>query len=496
MSSEQVEQGPQVEQVEQVELVEQAAITGGRIVPVVGVGASAGGLEAIERFLRRIPPDCGAAFVVIQHIDPNTRGMLAELLQPASLLPISEAADGDRFAAGHVYVIPPNRNLSVNGEQLLLTPIDPGERLRSPIDHFLRSLAVERGMAALGVILTGMGSDGSLGLQAIKNNDGVTYAQDPATAEFDGMPRSAIETGVVDVVGTIEDVADAVVTLIAHRQTHTTDLEVPENFGPLSVELTQILDLLLTHTGHDISLYKAGTVNRRIERRMALHQLSTKAQYVRYLRENPGEIGLLHHELLIGVTNFFRDPPVWTILRDEVFPRLFASRPRGGELRIWCPACSTGEEAFSLAIVFREALELAHLDRSFSLRIFATDVDDTAIDRARTGVYPLGIAADVSAERLDRYFIPIDSHYEVSKVLRDSVMFAAHDVIGNPPFTRLDLISCRNLLIYLAPELQSRLLSVFHYGLNPGGFLVLGVAERLGQAENLFSPLVDKQPVF
>ena len=471
--------------------------------PVVGVGASAGGLDAFERFFAGVPRDCPAAFVVIQHLDPTRKGLLTELLQRESPLHVTEIVDRVLLEAGRVYVIPPNRTLTIDGDVLHIVEPLPVRGPTLPIDVFFRSLAAERGVASIGVVLTGMGTDGTLGMQAIKDAGGMTFVQDPATAQFDGMPRSVVETGAADVVGTVEDLATAVVEHITSGGTTaamglTASDETPARVAAATnaPEYAAIVELLLARTGHDLSLYKPGTVSRRIERRMALQQIKLLGDYVRFLREHPTELDRLHRELLIGVTSFFRDPQVWDVVRDEVLPRFFAAHPEGAVLRAWCPACSTGEEAFTLAMVFREALELAAPAARFSLRLFATDIDPAAIDRARTGRYPAGIAADVSPERLERFFTRDDSHFQVNKSLREMIVFATHDVAVDPPFTRLDLVSCRNLLIYLAPELQRRLVPMFHYALEPDGVLVLGSAEALGEAERLFTPVAESLRVY
>ena len=472
------------------------------LVPVVGVGASAGGLEALERFFSMVPATCGVAFVVVQHLDPTRKGMLADILQKSTTMAVVEAADGMPLAPNRVYVIPPNRDLAMAGTTLLVREVGAGRGLRLPVDVLFRSIAEQRGAAGVAVVLSGMGSDGTLGLRAIKESGGVTFVQEPSTAAFDGMPRSAVDADVADVVAPVDELAGLVLehisrpaTAAAERQAEAVSDERRADSADRD-DLTRIVELLRVATGHDVSQYKQGTIMRRIERRMGLHQLARLSDYLRYLHEHPAELGRLHRELMIGVTNFFRDPEVWTALRDEVLPTLFDAYPEGGTLRAWTPACSTGEEAYTLAMLFVEALERRPSSARYTLRIFATDIDDSAIERARAGVYPLGIAVDVEPSRLDRFFVRTETHFEISKRIRQMVVFAPHDILGDPPFTRLDIVTCRNLLIYLEPELQQRLLPVLHYALNPGGVLVLGTAETIGDATEQFAPVVERAHIF
>jgi two-component system CheB/CheR fusion protein len=460
---------------------------------IVGIGASAGGLEALEQFLGHLPPACGLAFVVVQHLDPTHKDILVELLQRATRMPVVQIVDRLTVESGHVYVIPPNRDLSIlHGVLHLLEPSAP-RGLRLPIDFFLRSLAEDQQERSIGVILSGMGSDGTLGLRAIKEKGGGVFVQTPASAKFDGMPRSAIDAGLADVVAPAEELAGKIAAYLQHVPPMVVqpDLSETDQSG-----LEKVVLLLRAQTGHDFSVYKKNTIYRRIERRMGLHQLGRIADYVRYLRENPQEAELLFKELLIGVTSFFRDPAVWEQLKTEVIPALLAARPAGGMLRAWCPGCSTGEEAYSLAMVFREALEKPKQSASHSLQVFATDLDKDAIDKARTGVYPPNIAADVSEARLRRFFLQEERGYRVSKEIREMVIFAPQDLAMDPPFTKLDLLMCRNLLIYLDGELQKKLVRLFHYSLNPGGILVLGSSETAGQTADLFVLLPGKTRLY
>ncbi len=446
-----------------------------------------------------MPPASGLAHVVVQHLDPNHKGIMVELLQRATILPVREVTDRLTVEPNHVYVIPPNRDLSIlHGVLHLLEPEAP-RGLRLPIDFFLRALAADRQERAIGVILSGMGSDGTLGLRAIKENAGAVFVQDPASAKFDGMPRSAIDAGLADVVAPAEELAERIVAYLNHVPLLSTPATVPLSDKDQS-GLEKVVLILRAQTGHDFSLYKKSTLYRRIERRMGLHQLPKLADYVRYLRENSQEAALLFKELLIGVTSFFRDPESWEQLKNEALPTLLAAHPEGGLLRAWTTACSTGEEAYSLAIAFREVIDqLQLLDPGaphYALQVFATDLDHDAIDRARIGAYPANIAADVSETRLRRFFVQEERGYRVSKEVREMVIFAPQNLVMDPPFTKLDLLTCRNLLIYLEPELQKKLFPLFHYSLNPGGVLMLGTSETVGAATDLFAALPGKSRIY
>lgn len=462
--------------------------------PIVGIGASAGGLEALEQFLRSVPADSGMAFVIVQHLDPNHKGILVELLQRTTTMEVFQVTDRMEVKPNCVYVIPPNKDMSIlHGLLHLFEPVSP-RGLRLPIDFFFRSLAEDRQTECIGVILSGMGSDGTLGLRAIKGQAGLVLAQEPATAKFDSMPRSAIATGLTDIIAPAEDLPAKIIDYLCNP------LDIDNKELPLvgkdQSALEKVIILLRSRSGHDFSLYKKNTLYRRIDRRMNIHQIDRIAVYVRYLQENPQELDLLFKELLIGVTSFFRDPVAWEELRSEVIPDLMASLPAGGTLRAWSAGCSTGEEAYSLAMVFREAQEQFKPARDFSTQIFATDLDKDAIDKARQGLYSAKAVADVSAERLQRFFVPAGKDFLVCKEIRQMVTFATQNVIMDAPFTKLDLVSCRNLLIYLTPELQKRLLPLFHYSLNPGGILFLGSAESVSSFTHLFGSLSVKSRLF
>jgi len=474
---------------------EEAKVPVNRSVPIVGVGASAGGLEALEQFFGNVPKASGLGFVVVQHLDPTHKGILVELLQRSTSMPVVQIKDRMKIEPDHVYVIPPNKDLSIlHGTLHLLEPAAP-RGLRLPIDFFFRSLADDQHERSLGVVLSGMGSDGTLGLRAIKEKAGAAFVQAPASAKFDSMPRMAIDAGLADVVASAEELPSKIMGYLKH-----VPLIVRNDQGIAEKDqssLEKIIILLRGQSGQDFSLYKKSTISRRVERRMGLHQITKIADYVRYLRENSQESELLFKELLIGVTSFFRDPAVWKQLRSKIIPDFLATRPNGGMLRAWTAGCSTGEEAYSLAIVFKEALNKVKSDQNFSLQIFATDLDKDAIDKARAGVYPPNISADVSPERLREFFIKEENgNFRVKKSIREMIIFAPQNLVMHPPFTRLDFVTCRNLLIYLDMELQKKIMPLFHYSLNPGGMLLLGSAETIGTATNLFAPLEGKLRIY
>ena len=461
---------------------------------IVGIGASAGGLEALSQFLANVPAQCGMAFVVIQHLDPTLKGMLPELLRRATKMKVLQAKDGVMVRRDCVYVIPPNKDLSIlRGRLHLLHPVAP-RGLRLPIDFFLRSLADDQHNMAVGVILSRMGSDGTLGLRAIKENAGFVMVQDPSSAKFGAMPSSAIEAGLADFVAPAEELPRRLAEYSRHLplSVKTDPVLEKEVMGGLD----KVIILLRASTGHDFSLYRRSTLYRRVERRMAVHQFGRIYSYVRYLQENPQEAEILFKEMLIGVTSFFRDRSSWEQLRKKALPTLLSGRPAGTVLRAWVAGCSTGEEAYSLAMLFREQTGRAGSAKGISLQIYATDLDREAIDKARQGCYPENIAADVPEARLSRFFVKEDGGYRVNKEIRSMVVFAPQNLIMDPPFTRLDIFCCRNLLIYLTPELQKKLIPLFHYILNPRGLLFLGSSESVGRFSNLFTPVAAKERIF
>jgi len=463
-------------------------------VRVVGLGASAGGLEPLEQFLSHVPVASGLAYVVVQHMDPTRKAMLAELLQRATAMPVREAADAMRIEPDTVYVIPPNAELTVSRGMLRLADPTEPRGMRLPIDVLFSSLARDQGDAAIGVVLSGMGSDGTLGLQAIKSQGGLTLAQRPDAAQFDSMPKSAMAAGCVDIVARPAELPGRILAVVKPLAAAGA---AAEGAARSPAALGGILALLHERTKHDLSMYKTSTLVRRIERRMAVHALDTMAAYQEFLVENPGEVDLLFNEMLIGVTAFFRDPAVWTELKETVLPGLLARRSAGDTpLRAWVAGCSTGEEAYSLAMVCKEVMEACPEERRRGVQIFATDLSAEAITVARRGHYPAVIARDVGPERLARFFSVQPGGYLVDKSIRETVLFAQHDVILDPPFTKLDILSCRNLMIYFSAPLQQRLLPLFHYSLSPGGALLLGGSETVGRSRALFTPVHAKSRLY
>ncbi len=429
------------------------------------------------------------AYVVVQHLDPTHKTLLTELLQRMTSMSVQEATQGLPVEPDCVYVIPPNTELSVVDGRLHLAPPMQPRGMRLPINVLFSSLASAQGDQAIGVVLSGMGSDGTRGLQAIKAVGGLTAVQQPDTAQSAAMPKSAIAANCVDIIAPPGDLPARILACLA--QARELSAAGPRAAEPAlqTTPLQRILRLLQGRTRHDFSLYKSSTLHRRIERRMAIHELATLALYADYLQHNPQEIDLLFKEVLIGVTGFFRDAPVWQYLADTTLPELLARRRGESQLRIWVVGCSTGEEAYSLAMAFTEALQKLPRSQGFSLQVFASDLSPDAIARARRGHYPLDIHASVSEGRLARFFNARENGYQISSEIRDRVLFAQHDVVLDPPFTRLDLISCRNLLIYFDQSLQRKLIPLFHYSLRAGGVLLLGSSETIGRNTRLFSTI-------
>jgi two-component system CheB/CheR fusion protein len=450
---------------------------------VVGIGASAGGLEAVSALLRRTTVE-GAAFVVVQHLAPNQSSMLTELLGRASILAVETVEDGVVIKPNHVYVTPPNAVLALDGATIRLLAPSVGARPEMPIDAFFRSLAENRGIKAMGVVMSGTGTDGTFGLAAIKAAGGITFVQEPSSAKFDGMPRSAQESGSADFCLTPEEIADEILRVSTHPYLQAVSPpHVPELVGNLAV-------LLKAEFGIDLAHYKPKTIERRIQRRMAVHRLERFDQYLRLCESNPKELSDLHKDLLINVTSFFRDREPFEILCRDIIPRLLEGKSENSPLRIWVPGCSSGEEAYSIAICVLEVLDEKGVN--FPVQIFGTDLDSDAVQQARRGVYPHNIVADVSAERLRRFFIKSeDGHYQIARRVRDMVVFSVQNISRDPPFSKLDLISCRNLLMYLQPAIQKKVLRILHYSLKPAGFLLLGHSESVGEAAELFA-LVDR----
>jgi two-component system CheB/CheR fusion protein len=461
----------------------------------VGIGASAGGLAAYEAFFSAMPEDTesGMAFVLVQHLSPDHKSILTELVRRYTRMQVHEVVDGMEVQPNSAYIIPPNADMAMENTRLRLYEPNTPRGQRLPIDFFFRSLAREHHERAICVVLSGTGSDGTLGVRAVKGEGGMAMAQAPDTTEHEGMPRSAIATGMIDFVLAPGDMPAQLILYAKHAFGR---LRAPGGAQPSEDGvLKSLTSILRNHTGHDFSQYKSTTLIRRMQRRMALHQIENPEDYFRYARQTPPEVELLFRDLLIGVTSFFRDPEAFKALEENVIPRLFDAKSSHDTIRVWVCGCSTGEEAYSIAILLQEHLE--RLKRPQKIQIFATDIDSQAIDQARAGVFPPSIAADVSPERLSRHFISEsgDSRYRVRKVIRDMLVFSEQDVIRDPPFSKLDLISCRNLLIYLKSDLQRKLIPRFHYALNPGGFLFLGTSETVGDSR-LFLPLDRKWKLY
>jgi len=461
--------------------------------PIVGIGASAGGLEAFTQLLRELPDTTGMAFVLVQHLAPKYDSMLTELLSNQTSLPVTEVTEGMRVEPNNIYVIPPNNTMGIMDGVLHLMPRLETRGQHMPIDLFLRSLADDQKGQAIGVILSGTASDGAMGLKAIKAEGGITLAQDPRSAKYDGMPRAAIAAGVVDFVLPIDGIAQELVKIGRHPY-------LAKPVAPEGVEespdgddsLTRIFFLLRSATGSDFTHYKHATIRRRIRRRMILHKIERLGDYVTFLQHNPNEIENLYQDILIHFSGFFRAPETFEAMKQDLFPKIIADRQKGTSIRIWVPGCSTGEEAYSLAIALIEA---GDAEGSLPIQLFATDISQLAVDRARAGFYSESALTDVSPERLRRFFVKSDGGYRISKTIRDMCIFAKQDVTRDPPFSKLDIISCRNLLIYLGSTLQRRVLSVFHYALRTGGYLILGSSEAIGSFGDLFS-LIDRRHKF
>jgi len=464
--------------------------------PIVGVGASAGGLEAFREVLRFLPADTGMAYVLVQHLDPRHESLLPGLLARATHMKVHQARDGMAVEANQVYIIAPNTDLTLSQGVLQLVPRTETSGLHLSIDTFLRSLAESRTTGAMGVILSGTAADGTLGLQAIKAAGGMTFAQDPISAQFDGMPQSAIDSGSVDFIGSPEAIARELSRISRHPYIHQPpDAETEEDvtasgqaFHRPEPEFLQILWLLRRRTDTDFTVYKAATLERRIGRRMALLQIEQLAQYLTYLSDHQAEVEALYQDMLIGVTSFFRDPSTFQTLAQEIVPRLMAVKATGSPLRVWVPGCSTGEEVYSLAICLLEALG-EHPLPTPPLQLFGTDLNTRAIEYARAGLYPPASISVLSPARLNHFFHSVKGSYQIHKAVRELCVFAQHNLLKDPPFSRLDLLSCQNVLIYLGLAAQKKVIQTFHYALAPHGVLLLGPSETIGTAVDLFAPV-------
>lgn len=456
--------------------------------PIVGIGASAGGLAAFEQFFRIVPSESGMAFVLVSHLDPGHQSMLTEILQRVTKMPVVEAQDQMKVEPDHVYVIPPNRDMEIFHETLQLSISETPRGQRMLIDLFLRSLAEEQGEKAIGIILSGTGTDGTLGLRAILGAGGVSFVQDPSTAKYDGMPSNAVKSNLATYVLPVEKIPEQLISYVNTLYKHRIRPALPQ--PAVAGGLNQIMLTLRSKTGHDFSLYKQSTIKRRIDRRMIVHNIEDTNTYARYLKEHHEEVSRLFKELLINVTSFFRDTEAFTVLKKDILPNLFENRPDNYVFRVWSPGCSTGEEVYSIAMSFREYMD--DIKQEFKVVIFGTDIGDDAIAVARSGVYPPNIVNDVTPERLRRFFVKEENGYRVKKDIREMAVFAIQNVVKDPPFTKLDLISCRNLLIYLEADLQNRLIPIFYYALKPGGILFLSPSESIGSFHDFFAPVSKK----
>ena len=454
--------------------------------PIVAVGASAGGLQAYRRFLEGLPSNTGAAYILIQHLDPNHDSMMAELLAKSTEMPVDQAEDGKAIQPNHVYIIPPNRFMTMADKGLLLEQPDHEPGVRLSIDHFFRSMAAARGERAIAIVLSGTGSDGTLGIREIKATGGIVMVQEPKSAEYDGMPRSAVKSGEVDFILPLDEMGNALAALFERPLMGEKDRRsglsesAPEQFGT-------VMSLLRAHTDYDFRCYKKATLERRIQRRMSLHRLETLDEYVEVLREKPGEIGKLYKDILIGVTRFFRDPEAWDALEEEAISKLIGNKRPGAPLRIWVPGCASGEEAYTLAMILTE--QMRRQKKDLELQIFATDLSESAIETARSGSYPAAVVADVPKRYFEKYLTAENDRARVVKRLRESVVFAIQNVISDPPFSNIDLISCRNLMIYLETDIQKRMIELFQFALAEDGYLFLGPSESGERPRHLFEPV-------
>jgi two-component system, chemotaxis family, CheB/CheR fusion protein len=453
---------------------------------IVAIGASAGGIEAFTDLMTSLPSDTGMAFVLIQHLDPHHHSLLTELISKKTSMSAQEVSDGMSVEPNHVYVIPPNATMSISDQILHLKPREDSRVAQVPIDHFMRSLAEDLGNRAIGVILSGTGSDGTHGMAEIQAQGGVTFAQDDATAKYDGMPRSAVAAGYVDYVLPPKGIARELTRIARHpylvkdHKSSTAELVPSDNMA-----LNTIFALLRRSSGVDFAHYRQTTILRRIQRRMVVHRIDKMEQYVKYIQTNPAEIKSLYKDMLINVTSFFRNARVFDALKSSIFPVVLKNRAPEAMIRIWTPGCASGEETFSVAIALLEFL--GDKAQQIPIQFFGTDVSDSSVAKARSGFFAENIQGDVSAERLRRFFTKSDAGYRISKNIRDMCIFAEHNLLSDPPFSQMDLICCRNVLIYLEPVLQNKVISLFHYAIRPRGYLVLGSSEGLGNLTNLFA---------
>ncbi|MFP4199504.1 MAG: CheR family methyltransferase, partial [Halanaerobium sp.] len=464
---------------------------------IAAIGASAGGLEALNKFFENVDDDPGIAFVVIQHLSPDHESHMVNLLSKKTEMKVLEIRDGMKIKKNNVYLIPPKKNIKIIGEQLYL--YEPEERdkryLNLPIDIFFKSLAEEKGSKAISIILSGTGSDGARGVRAIKEHNGMVMVQKKETAKFNGMPSNAIATGIVDYILAPEKMGDRLLKYVQHPYLNDQSKNVVNKSSKKDENyLSKTLSLIKEHKGIDFFQYKDNTVIRRIERRMIINQIDKLEHYYNFLEKSKFELNTLSRELLIGVTNFFRDEEAFIKIKNEIIPELIKTKENSSEIRIWTAGCSTGEEVYSLAILFMEYLEKHR--GNYKVKIFATDIQEEVLRKASIGKYPSSIVADVSAERLSRFFVKEGNMYKINKSIRDMVIFSRHNLISDPPFHKIDLISCRNLLIYLKAGVQQKIISNFKFSLNDQGYLFLGSSESLGDMFSNFKVLDSRWNIF
>jgi len=468
--------------------------------PIVGIGASAGGLEAFSELLRYLPEKTGMAFVLVQHLDPKHGSSLQEILARTTKIPVAEVTQGVVVQPDHAYVIPANTNLTIKNGMLQLGSRVMTRGQHMPINDFFRSLAENAGQQAIGVILSGTASDGTEGCRAIKAAGGITFAQDEESAKYDSMPRNAVSAGCIDFILSPKDIARELGAISQHPYVARVVGPGTEGFhGMVGSDLNALFGLLRESTGVDFSNYKHTTLHRRIRRRMVVHKVETLKEYLRHIGKKPEELDELYRDLLIHVTGFFREPEAFVALRKHVYPKLFEGRRPDNPIRVWVAGCSTGEEAYSIAITLLEYMWVHSRNISqaaTAIQIFATDISDTALDRARSGVYTEAAVSEISAERLKRFFVRLDGGFQINKSIRDMCIFAKQNLVKDPPFSNLDLVSCRNLLIYLGPVLQRRVIPSLHYALKPGGYLMLGASETLGGFADHFGLLDKKDKIY
>lgn len=474
-------------------MMNNSSLYNGHAFPIVGIGASAGGLEALELFVKNITADSGMAYIIVQHLSPDYKSLMVELLSKHTSLKVLRVEDGVLVQPNTIYLIPPRKSLTIFHRKLYLTELHYGKVLNLPIDVFFRSLSDDQGEKAVGIVLSGTGSDGTLGIRAIKGTGGMVICQDPETAKFDGMPKSAINTGLVDYVLPPEKMPERIKKYFEHFFDYKTENADKSLLINESI-LTKILGIIKNKSGIDFTFYKQNTIIRRLERRISINQINNIEDYISLLLKSEDEAAILSRDLLINVTKFFRDSEAFDLLKEKVIPEIIKNKKPADQIRVWSIGCSTGEEAYSMSMLFCESLEQE--GKYIDIKVFATDIDREAIEYAGLGYYPESIIADVGPERLRKFFLSKNDGYQINESIRKMVIFATHNAIKDPPFSKIDLVCCRNMLIYLKPNVQKRVLSLFHFSLNKGGFLFLGNSESIGELTNMFSVIDSKWKIY